>query len=200
MRAASAALHRVRRVDPDEELVRRARIGDLRAFEELVARHRDVVFRVAARIVGPDEADDVTQDVFLRAFHRLRQFRGDAPFRAWLLRITHNAALNALERRRDAPGLETEQVEREHEGAPVLTPSDALERSEQRARLGTKLAQLTPAHRAVLVLRDLEGLSYAEIADATGMPLGSVKARLHRGRAELIELLRSNTYDWRLPE
>ena len=80
----------------DAELVRRTTRGELGAFEQLVDRHRSVVVRVAARIVGTDEAEDVSQDAFLRAFHRLPHFRGDAPFRAWLLRITHNAALDHL--------------------------------------------------------------------------------------------------------
>ena len=90
-------------MDPDRALVDRAVAGDLAAFETLVERHRDVVFRVAARAVGRDEAEDVCQDAFLRAFHRLPSFRREAPFRVWLLRITHNAALNHLARRRPEP-------------------------------------------------------------------------------------------------
>jgi RNA polymerase sigma-70 factor, ECF subfamily len=80
-------------MDPDGELVDRARGGDLAAFETLVKRHRDVVYRVAARTVGSGDAEDVSQDAFLRAFHRLPRFRSEGPFRAWLLRITQNAAL-----------------------------------------------------------------------------------------------------------
>jgi RNA polymerase sigma-70 factor, ECF subfamily len=84
----------------DAELVRRTTRGELSAFEQLVDRHRPVVMRVAARIAGSDEAEDVSQDAFLRAFHRLEHFRGDAPFRSWLLRIAHNAALDHIARRR----------------------------------------------------------------------------------------------------
>jgi RNA polymerase sigma factor (sigma-70 family) len=84
-------------------------------------------------------------------------------------------------------------------GAPK-TPADELEESERRSRLELKLERLRPAHRAVLVLRDLEGLPYEEIADVTETPLGSVKGRLHRARSELIEILRTNTYDWELPD
>src|SRR3954447_3397268 len=87
----------------DTELVRRTTLGELAAFEELVDRHRPVVVRVAAGIVGADDAEDVSQDAFLRAFHRLERFRGDAPFRSWLLRITHNAAIDHLARRRPEP-------------------------------------------------------------------------------------------------
>ena len=90
-------------MDTDEALIERTRRGEVAAFENLVDRHRNIVFRTAARIVGPDEAEDVTQDAFLRAFHRLDQFRGRAAFRTWLLQIAQNAALNTLARAA-APG------------------------------------------------------------------------------------------------
>ena len=186
-------------MDPDRELVDRAFAGELAAFETLVERHRDVVFRVAARVVGPDEAEDVCQDAFLRAFHRLPSFRREAPFRAWLLRITHNAALNHLARRRPEPVEPVEGLVDESDADGVRTPVERLEGRERRERLEGKVRLLQPAHRAVLVLRDIEGLTYEEIADVTQTPLGSVKGRLHRARAELIELLRRNTYDWELP-
>jgi RNA polymerase sigma-70 factor (ECF subfamily) len=182
----------------DEVLVERARSGDLASFEELVDRHRDLIVRVTTRIVGPTEAEDVTQDVFLRAFHRLGQFRGQAPFRSWLLRIAHNSALTVLTRKRE----ESEPVE--ERGAlevedPGRRPLEELEVSERRDRLALKLREVQPTHRAVLVLRDLEGLSYREIAEITEAPVGSVKGRLFRARRELIEILRGNTYDWELP-
>lgn len=187
-------------MDPDRTLVDRALAGDLRAFEALVERHAGVVHRVAARIVGRAEADDVSQDAFLRAFHRLDRFRGEAPFRSWLLQIAHNAAVTTLARRRDEPVAsvadEAPAAERPVQARP---PAERLERRERRDRLEGKLAQLAPAHRAVLVLRDVEGLTYEEIATVTDAPLGSVKGRLHRARRELIELLRTNTYDWELP-
>jgi RNA polymerase sigma-70 factor, ECF subfamily len=189
-------------VDEDADLARRARHGDIEAFGRLVERHRAVVYRVCARIVGADDADDVTQEALLRAYHRLEQFRGDAPFRIWLLRIAHRAALDALEQRQrraaSASG-DVEAVDSDPATAP-RTPADELELHERRARLEMKLALLRPTHRSVLVLRDLEGLAYDEIADLTDQPLGSVKGRLHRARNELIDILRANTYDWELPD
>jgi RNA polymerase sigma-70 factor, ECF subfamily len=185
---------------PDEELVDRALAGDLDAFSALVSRHYGVVRRVAERIVGATYADDVAQDAFLRAFHRLGQFRRESTFRSWLLRIAHNAALNALERERSRQGEDLEQtLELEAHLSSDRTPADQLELDERRDRLAGKLRLLSPAHRAVLVLRDLEGLSYEEIAVVTETPLGSVKGRLHRARRELIDVLRANTYDWDLP-
>ncbi len=186
-------------IETDETLIARTLRGELNAFEMLVEHHRDVVFRVAARIVGPDDAADVSQDAFLRAFHRLDRFKGAAPFRSWLLQITHNAALDSLAR------TQRQQTEPPHEEDtlpdcdPHRQPATQLERRERQQRLELKLRLLREDYRSLLVLRDLEELPYEDIARALDMPLGSVKGRLHRARAELIELLRNNTYDWELP-
>jgi RNA polymerase sigma-70 factor, ECF subfamily len=187
-------------IELDDELVRQARAGKVSAFEALVERHRDVVFRVASRIVGPADAEDVTQDAFLRAFHRLGQFRGDSSFRSWVLRITHNVALNALERRRPTVDLPSREDEEALVDEAERTPAEQLEITERRERLARKLGEVRPVYRALLVLRDLEGLSYEEIAEVTEAPLGSVKGRLFRARRELIDVLRNNTYDWELPD
>ena len=182
----------------DDLLVTRAASGDLRAFGLLVQRHRAVVLRVATRLVGPNEAEDVAQDAFLRAFHRLDRLRQVGSFKAWLMRIVQHAALDALERRRrvDEREAHEEVTDLGHE----RTPARLLEEDERRARLAVKVKALNPEHRLVLVLRDVEGFSYEEIAVATGMPLGSVKGRLHRARGELIDVLRHNAYDWELPD
>jgi RNA polymerase sigma-70 factor, ECF subfamily len=186
-------------VESDEQLVARILAGRVDAFEAIVERHKDVVFRVAARVVGRDDAEDVAQDAFLRAFHRLRQFRGEASFRSWLLQITHHTALDHLARRLRLPAAQDEPPAEVPEPQERRTPAEELESAERRARLEMKIAAMRPAHRIVLVLRDIEGLSYDEIAAVTDMPIGSVKGRLHRARGELIELLRANTYDWELP-
>lgn len=188
-----------RRAPADGELVVDARRGDLGAFETLVERHRDVVHRVAARIVGHDEASDVSQDAFLRAFNRLDQLADDGGFRPWLLQITHNAAVSTVTRNRPEP-VDPATAEAEVEPADPLTPALALEQRERVARLEAKIRLLRVEHRSVLVLRDVEGLSYEEVGAATETPLGSVKGRLHRARRELIDLLRRNTYDWELPK
>jgi RNA polymerase sigma-70 factor, ECF subfamily len=183
---------------PDDQLVHATLTGDLRAFERLVERHRDVVLRVAARIVGDEDAEDVAQDAFLRAYHRLGRWRGEGPFRTWLLHIAHNSAVDAVGSRRiDAVPMDdsTEAIA----DASNRTPAARLESTERLRRLDVKLKGLSPQHRTVLVLRDVEGLSYDEIAAVAEMPLGSVKARLHRARAEFVDALRHNTYDWELP-
>jgi RNA polymerase sigma-70 factor, ECF subfamily len=191
------------RVHPDQELVIKAKAGDIGAFEELVDRHSDVVFRVAARTVGREDAQDVSQDAFLRALSRIDSYRGQGSFRAWLLQITHNTALNTAARKRAEP---VEDLPEPGDPAPQPAvagerePAVRLEREERRRRLELKLRGLRMEHRTVLVLRDVEGLSYEEIAEITDTPLGSVKGRLHRARTELIDALRRNTYDWELPE
>jgi RNA polymerase sigma-70 factor (ECF subfamily) len=179
-------------------LVARAASGDLRAFGILIERHRAAVLRTATRLVGPHDAEDVAQDAFLRAFHRLDKLRRTGSFAAWLMRIVQYAAFDVLERRRRVDERETheEVTDIGHE----RTPASLLEEDERRERLGRKVELLRPEHRVVLVLRDVEGWSYEEIATATGMPLGSVKGRLHRARMELIDVLRSNAYDWELPD
>jgi RNA polymerase sigma-70 factor, ECF subfamily len=181
--------------------VRAALGGDLRAFERLVERHRDVVFRVIARLLDDDaEAEDLTQDTFLRAFHRLERYRGDAPFRSWLLRIAHNTAVTYVTQSGRVAAHPMDVAGEEAAGAVEAgSPAEQLERRERRQRLDKKLKGLGRAHRTVLVLRDIEGLSYEEIARITDSPVGSVKGRLHRARSEFIDVLRHNTYDWELP-
>ena len=186
-------------MESDENLIERTLQGELAAFEQLVERHRGIVFRVAARIVGPDDAEDVSQDAFLRAFHRLGQYRGTATFRTWLLQITQNTALNTLARTRRRPPETATDSPEAADRDPVRQPASALEARERQERLERKLGVLRPEYRSLLVLRDLEGLSYNEIADVLDMPIGSVKGRLHRARSELIDVLRNNTYDWELP-
>ena len=202
--AAVRSLEAVSNPEEDPILVARTLEGDLSAYERLVSRHNAVVTRVAARLVGHDEAEDVSQDAFLRAFHRLDRFRGESSFRTWLLRIAHNAALDHLRRRRAEPvdpaSLSDTPVSDTPASEWTRLPAERLELRERVERLEGKLQLLSPPHRTVLVLRDVEGLSYEEVAAITATPLGSVKGRLHRARRELIGLLRANTYDWELPD
>src|ERR687897_15114 len=122
----------------DDELVRATLAGDLKAFERLFERHRDVVLRVAARIVGDDDAEDVAQDAFLRAYHRLTRWRGEAPFRTWLLHIAHNSAIDALHAHKQT-SLPLDEAAHEVPDAAERTPAAKLESSERRRRLDTKL-------------------------------------------------------------
>src|ERR1700748_2888431 len=122
-------------MESDDSLIERALQGDLGAFEQLVDAHRGIVFRVAARIVGPDDAEDVSQDAFLRAFHRLSQYRGTASFRAWLLQITQNTALNALAWARRRPIDRASSPPEAADTDPLRQPVTELERRERQQRL-----------------------------------------------------------------
>jgi RNA polymerase sigma-70 factor, ECF subfamily len=188
--------------DEDAALVARMRGGDLDAFAELVERHRDVVVRVAARVVDAADADDVAQDAFLRAFHRVGHLRADGSFRAWLLAITGRVALDHRARRKTELHIPTAFEEGPASQLPSRTrlPADALESRERIERLEGKLSLMDDDRRLVLVLRDVEGFSYEEIAQVAGVPLGTVKTRIHRARNDLIGMLRANTYDWELPD
>ena len=128
--------------DSDERLIAKTLEGELTAFEQLVERHRAVVYRVAARIVGREDAADVSQDAFLRAFHRLERFRGTAPFRSWLLQITHNAAVDSLARKRRHPLETPPEEDASPDRDPRRQPASELERREREQRLELKLGLL----------------------------------------------------------
>jgi RNA polymerase sigma-70 factor (ECF subfamily) len=176
----------------DAELVRRCLDGDLTAFDELVRRYRDRIYGLALHLLGDaDWAEDLAQDAFLRAFTRLSLFdpkRGS--FSAWLMTITTRLCLNALERRNAITFVPLEQDETEDESdlPSALTlpdPESEWWAKERKRQVRQALAQLPPYQRAVLLLRYGEGLSVAEIANALGVPTGTVKAWLFRGREAL---------------
>lgn len=184
----SAAARRAGEVEAD--LLARCRQGDPRAFEDLVRRYQNQVFAVALRMLGDrGEAEDLSQEVFLKVFRGLGSFRGEAKFSTWLYSIVSHECLNRLRARR--PPRPARAAEREGEEPAVSDPNpDAvtlLERRELAERLEEEIGRLGPEHRAILILRDLQGLSYEEIAEALGLELGTVRSRLHRARAELKE-------------
>jgi RNA polymerase sigma-70 factor (ECF subfamily) len=173
------------RVEPgDSALVARARAGDRRAFSELVRRHQHTVYRVCYRVLGDrEDARDAAQEAFIRAYGKIDTFEGRSAFRTWMLRLAVNVSLNER-RRRDRP-LPPELLET---GSGESPEEEAL-RAEDVARLHAALQHLRPNHRAAVVLRDLEGLSYGVVAEALEIPEGTAKGWAHRGRQRLKELL-----------
>jgi RNA polymerase sigma-70 factor, ECF subfamily len=171
----------------DRELVARARAGDTAAFEELVRRHRDRIYRVALRVCRhPADAEDVTQEAIVRAWRGLGTFRGDAEFTTWLYRIVTNLALNRVTRRRE------HATERVPEPAGPGEALDPARRAEDRERLDAALAALdtlTAEQRACYVLREVEGLTYEELAEVLDISVASVKGRLYRARQDLVAAL-----------
>lgn len=171
-------------IEPDDAaLVARARAGDREAFSALVRRHQAIVFRVCHRILGErEDAADAAQEALVRAFRKLDTFRGQSAFRTWLLRLTVNVALNERERRRPTAALDDERA------APGAG-ADTIAQAEAAAQVHQALQQVPANHRAAVVLRDLEGLSYAEVAAALGVPEGTAKGWAHRGRERLKDIL-----------
>jgi RNA polymerase sigma-70 factor (ECF subfamily) len=163
----------------------RLRAGDARAFEELVATHQHRVFAVALRMLdSAAEAEEVAQETFLRAHGSLAEFRGDARLSTWLHAIVSRLCLNRLasaDRRVVRPG--EEALLRVADGR--AGPDANAERGEMEAALRRAIADLPEERRVVVILRDLEGLAYEEIARALNLELGTVRSRLHRARMDL---------------
>src|SRR5919106_7082963 len=168
------------------ELLEACRRGDAGAFEELVERTQPHVYTLAYRLVGDrHEAEDVAQEAYLRVFRSLRGFRQEARFETWLYRIVTNAAFTHLRRRGRFGVLLAEGQEQAVEEPEVRPMEAALDRDEvKRALQG-----LTPGARAVVVLKDVYGLSCQEIADEMGLSESAVKVRLHRARKRLKEVI-----------
>ncbi len=190
-------------IDPDGELVRRAQAGDYAAFEELVGRHERHIYALALRMVGQvHDAEEVVQQTFLSVIEHLKEFRADAKFSTWLVRIATNHALLLLRRRtrrNEQPLVADQSRSDDDDDAPLPhpqfiaawreTPDQLASRRETRQLLHDALAELGEKHRVVFLLRDVEGLSTAETAEVLGISEANVKVRLLRARLMLRERL-----------
>ena len=189
------------RLAEDRALLEKARAGDVDAFERLVTRYTPRVYKLAQRITGSaQDAQEIAQETFLSAYEGLKSFRGDAAFGSWVHRIAANAALMRLRHRKVVAAAEDQlQGEVKHWGEGVLLPpplsrfgqraDDAALDSELRGAIEQAVEALPDAYRAVFILKDVEGLSYDEIAEATRETVPAVKSRLHRARLALREKL-----------
>jgi RNA polymerase sigma-70 factor, ECF subfamily len=176
----------------DLRLIERARDGDVGAFNDLVVHHQDHLWALVARLVPDrDQASDAVQEAFLSAYRNLARFRGGS-VRSWLGRIAINAAMDAQRAKKRRPSQPYPELEDDSWQPPAGEDADpertaiAAERSRV---LATALAHITPDQRAAIVLFDVEGYGYQEIADLMGVSLGTVKSRIHRGRLALRGLL-----------
>ena len=176
----------------DHDLLAAVRAGDFGAFEEIVRRYRDRIYRMAhGMTASPSEAEEVVQETFLSLFRSLASFRGDSAVGTWIFRVASNTALMALRRRRRKPLLSIEDSI--PEGVPVTRglgpsgewarqPDEKLLSKELGSHIQRALARLPEKYRLVLLLRDVEGLSNDEVAEALGITVPTVKSRLHRSR------------------
>ena len=171
----------------EDDLVRRAQAGNGQAFSELVRRHQSSVYRYLLRMLGSHEdAMELTQDAFIKAWQALAQWQPEAQFRTWLFRIANNTALDALRRRKlvefvpledsfDAP-------------SPEPNPEHQAQVTQEVRQLEASLKKLAPEHRQILLLREVEEMSYEEIGCVLSLSEGTVKSRLARARVALIEI------------
>lgn len=177
----------------DRRLIREAIAGNTGSFGELVLRYQDRLYNIAYRVVGnPDDAADVVQDAFVSAYQSLASFKGDSEFFTWLYRIAFNTAISQKRKKRPTASLDGRDGEVGYHPPDVSTdvaPGAALERTEDERVLAEAIAKLSDEHRAVLVLKDIDGSKYEDIAAALGIPIGTVRSRLHRARLELRHLI-----------
>lgn len=181
--------------DDDRRLIAECLAGRRDAFGELVSRYQARLFNAAIRLVdNAEDAADVVQDAFLNAFQSLHTFKGDAEFFTWLYRIAFNTAISQKRKKRAAVSLDADGTDpglEPDDPSEYVKPGAALERSEEERQLHDAMNRLSHEHREVLVLKDIEGMKYEEIAEVLGVPIGTIRSRLHRARLELRDLLRT---------
>lgn len=166
--------------------IARAQNGDRQAFGELVYHYREGVINVVYRMCGDANlAEDAAQEAFIRAWQHLPRYQPRSPFRNWLYRIATNVALDVLRRERESTNIEDVSLV-----ASSGNPEVAVERNERAERVRKAVLALAPASRAVLILREYEGLSYKEIAETLDIPVGTVMSRLNYARTQLRETLK----------
>jgi RNA polymerase sigma-70 factor (ECF subfamily) len=178
-------------------LIAAAQRGNLDAFNELVLAYQDQVYNLAYRIMGdPASASDATQEAFISAYQHIDGFRGEYPssFKSWLMRIVSNACYDELRRRKRRPVTSIEDFEIDEEANPALIsetegPEEHAEREDMARVIQTGIQTLPTDQRVTLVLSDVQGFSYQEIAEMTDVPLGTVKSRLARARGKLRDYL-----------
>ena len=200
----SSALNTTSQANPevsDAELVARARAGELDAFEALTNRYERRVYSLALRMLRQEQdAEDVTQQTFLSALESLKGFRGDASFATWLLRIATHAALKVIRKRKGLDTVSLEEATEETDGYDTIphpeyiadwrqSPQELVRKNEIQRLLDDALAKLDEKHRMVFLLRDVEGLSVKETAEALGLSEANTKVRLLRARLQLREEL-----------
>lgn len=180
----------------DDALVRAAQSGDLKAFEELVARHRDKIYaRAYSMMRNEEDAIDLSQEAWIKGWQRLNQFQGESSFATWMTRIVINLCLDAIRRQKRQRAESIEEMDEESGGVerhmPVVTvnPTERLERTELRARIDEALSKLSHAHRTVLILHEFENMEYKLIAKTMQCSIGTVMSRLFYARRKLAALL-----------
>lgn len=178
----------------DRRLIEECLRGRSAAFGELVSRYQDRLYNTVYRLLdNAEDAQDAVQEAFINAYQSLHSFKGDSLFFTWLYRIAVNTAISFKRKHRAFLRVQTGP-----EGSSVIEPADpheanqpghSLEQAEEERKLHQALARLSPEHRAVLIMKDMEGQKYEDMAEILGVPIGTIRSRLHRARLELREVL-----------
>lgn len=181
--------------DPDKPWVVSAQNGDKSAFGELVNRYYEMVYAISYGVLeNREQSRDVTQEVFLKVYNTIRAFKGDSKFKTWLYRVAMNAAIDQSRKKKPAYSLD-EVREGEEDGKPTdipderAKPRDEIYQQELKVLFRKALKELSPEHRAVLVLREWQDMSYEEISETLGIQLGTVMSRLHYAKKKLAEIM-----------
>ena len=177
----------------DNRLITECRAGNTAAFGTLVSRYEDRLFNTVVRLVdNAEDARDVVQEAFLHAYQSLHAFKGDSLFFTWLYRIAVNTAISMKRKKRHVlriqPGGEEKNTIDPLDPSESTRPGHAIEMAEEERKVHEALSKLSTEHRAVLVMKDMQGMKYEEMADVLGVPVGTVRSRLHRARLEIREL------------
>jgi RNA polymerase sigma-70 factor (ECF subfamily) len=186
--------------ETDRQLIEQFIGGQTEAFGTLVLRHQDRLFNSLLRVVGSrDEASDIAQDAFLNAYRKIESFRGDAAFYSWLFRIAMNVALTRKRKQKRAPtsldAIQDAAGDQTVDQNPSSRPSSRMELTERQQAVRAALDSLSEEFRIVMVLKEIEGLKYDQIAEIVGCPVGTVRSRIHRARMELRERLQRHLND-----
>jgi len=183
-------------------LIKQAQKGDNKAFELLIDEHFKKIYNIAYRLSGNEaDASDMTQEVLIKIFRHIGSFSGNSKFSTWVYRVATNTCLDELKKikRRSTYSLDAELDTGENEVVVQVrdeapTPDIAAEQKELSAAVGKAIKRLSPDHSAVVILRDIQGMSYEEVAKILNCSVGTVKSRLNRGRAQLKKILEKDSY------
>ena len=174
---------------PDQELIAECLSGQTHAFGDLVTRYQNRLFNTLVGVLGSvEDAHDVAQEAFVNAFQKLNTFRGHSAFYSWLFRIALNSAVSQKRKQRAVVSIDAAREQSGDEPIdrhPAARPEHALETNERQIAVRGALAELAEEFRTALILKEMEDMSYEEISEIVGCPIGTVRSRIHRARAEL---------------
>jgi RNA polymerase sigma-70 factor, ECF subfamily len=181
-------------VSDDDRLIAECLRGNTAAFGDLVARYQDRLYNTIVRLVDhAEDARDVVQETFLHAYQSLHSFKGDSLFFTWLYRIAVNTAISMKRKQRPVLRIQSaregENFQEPLDRSEESRPSYALEMAEEERRIQDALGRLSPEHRAVLIMKDMDGMKYEEMAEVVDVAIGTIRSRLHRARLELRRIL-----------